>query len=149
MEHLRLEPWIHAVLGPLCVGVEIQIPIVYSRNVYAIPVKLNHIHMVAAIRIAILVLDDDEERIRRYGVSSVHDLYKSTDSLIPLQEFCKPCEDYFSKLTWPTFATVKTPNRLHNFRKSYVFRVTKFELRVYISERETYHSKLRQSTFRT
>ena len=83
--------------------------------------------MIAAILITFLVFDDDEERLGRYGICSAHDLYKSTDSLCPLQEFYKPCEDYFLRLTWHTFATVMIPKRLRLFRKNYVFRVTKFE----------------------
>ena len=64
MKHLGLETEIHAVLGVLSIGVEVQIPIIDARHMNAIPVQLNHIQMIAAIRVALLVLDYDEEWIR-------------------------------------------------------------------------------------
>ena len=38
----------------------------------AVSVQFDHIHVVAAVRVALLVLDDDEEWIRGYGVRSAH-----------------------------------------------------------------------------
>ena len=39
---------------------------------HAIFVQLDYVHMIAAVLVAFLVLDDDEERIRRYGAGSAH-----------------------------------------------------------------------------
>jgi hypothetical protein len=72
VEHLCLEPLVHAVLGPLCICIEVEIPVVDSRYMNAITIKLNHIHMVAAICVSLLVLDYDEERVRGYGIGSAH-----------------------------------------------------------------------------
>ena len=72
MEHLGLEPFIHAVFGPFCVGIEVEIPVVDSRNMYTISIQLNHVHMIAAVLVAFLICDDDEERIWGYGVDSAH-----------------------------------------------------------------------------
>jgi hypothetical protein len=58
MEHLSLEPLVHAVLGVFCIGVEVEIPVIDSRHMNTISVQLNHVQMIAAIRIAFLVLDD-------------------------------------------------------------------------------------------
>ena len=38
----------------------------------AVSVQLDHIQVVAAVCVAVLVLDDDEEWIRGYGVRSAH-----------------------------------------------------------------------------
>lgn len=83
----------------------------------AISVQFNHVHMIAAISITFLVLDDDEERVWGYGIGPAHDLYKSTDSLRSSQEFYKPCEDYFFDVSRHTFATIKIPNRLRFYKK--------------------------------
>jgi hypothetical protein len=49
--------------GPLYIGIKIQIPVIDSRYVNTISVEFNHIQVVAAIGIAFLVLDYDEERV--------------------------------------------------------------------------------------
>jgi hypothetical protein len=72
MEHLCLETVIHAVLVPFCIGIEVKVPVVDSRDMNAIPLQFNHIHMIAAILIAFLVFDDNEERVWRYGIGSTH-----------------------------------------------------------------------------
>lgn len=64
VEHFRLEPTVHPVVCPFRVGVEVQVPVVYSRHMDAVSVELNHVHMVAAVAVALLVLDHDEEYIR-------------------------------------------------------------------------------------
>ena len=38
----------------------------------AVSVQFDHIQVVAAVRVPILILDDDEEWIRGYGVRSAH-----------------------------------------------------------------------------
>ena len=63
MKHLRLEPLVHTMLCPLCISIEVEIPIIDTRNMNTIPVQLNHIQMIAAVIIAVLVLDYDEERV--------------------------------------------------------------------------------------
>ena len=72
MKHLGLESLVHAVLGVLCIGVEIEIPVIDSRYMNAIPVQLDHVEMIAAVLVALFVLDDDEERFGRYGIGSAH-----------------------------------------------------------------------------
>ena len=64
VEHLCLEPLVHAVLCPLHLRIEVEIPVIYPRHMSAIPVQLNHIQMIAAVLVAFLILDDDEERFR-------------------------------------------------------------------------------------
>ena len=64
MEHLCLEPLVHAVLVIFCICVEVQIPVVDSWYMNTIPIQFDYIHMIAAISIAFLVLDDNEERVR-------------------------------------------------------------------------------------
>lgn len=81
MEHLCLETVIHAVLVPFCIGVEVKVPVVDSRDMNAIPIQLNHIHMIAAILIAFLVFDDNEERVRRYGIGSAHNSMQNPQSI--------------------------------------------------------------------
>ena len=58
-----LESRIHPVLVPLRVGVEIELPVIYARNMDAVAVKLDHVHMIAAIRITVLVFKHGEEYI--------------------------------------------------------------------------------------
>ena len=58
--------------GPFCIGVEVQIPVVYARYMDAVSVEFYHVHMVAAVAVSLLVLEHDEEHIRRYGVGSWH-----------------------------------------------------------------------------
>ena len=70
MEYIRLESSVHPVASSLRIGIEVQVPVVYARHMDAISVELNHVHMVAAVAVALLVLDHDEEYIRRYGVGS-------------------------------------------------------------------------------
>ena len=72
VEHLGLEPLVHAVHGPLCVCVEVKVPIIDAGNMYAISVQFNHIQVVTTVLVALLILDDDEERIWGYGVGSAH-----------------------------------------------------------------------------
>ena len=72
MEHLSLEPLVHAVPGPLRIGVEVEIPVLDSRHMHAVAVQLDHVQMIAAVLVAFLILDDYEERLRGYGVGSVH-----------------------------------------------------------------------------
>ena len=59
--------------GPFCICVEVEIPVVDTGYVNAIPIQLNHIPMIAAIGIPFLVLYDNEERIRGYSISSAHE----------------------------------------------------------------------------
>lgn len=72
MKHLGLEPLIHAVLCPFRISIEIQIPIIDSRNMHAISIQLNHVHMIAAVSVAVLIFYNNEEWIRRYSVRSTH-----------------------------------------------------------------------------
>ena len=39
----------------------------------AVSIQLDHILVVAAVCIAVLVLDDDEEWVRGYGIRSAHE----------------------------------------------------------------------------
>ena len=82
MKHLSLESLIHAVLGIFCIGVEVEIPVIDSRDMNAIPVQFNHVQMIAAVFIAFLILDNDEERVRGYGVGSAHGGTKIINSLV-------------------------------------------------------------------
>lgn len=68
--------------GPFSICVEVKVPAIDSRHMNAISVQLNHVHMIAAIRIAFLVLEYDEERIRGYGVGSVHGAAKILNPII-------------------------------------------------------------------
>lgn len=38
----------------------------------AVSIQLDHIQVVAAVCVAVLVLDDDEEWVRGYGIRSAH-----------------------------------------------------------------------------
>ncbi len=81
MKHLGLESLIHAMLSVFCIGVEVEIPVIDSRDMNAIPVKFNHVQMIAAVFVTFLVLDNDEERVRGYGVGSAHGDTKIINSL--------------------------------------------------------------------
>ena len=72
MEHLSLESLVHAVLGPFSICVEVKVPVIDSRHMNAISVQLNHIQMIAAVRVALLIFQHDKERIRRYDIGSAH-----------------------------------------------------------------------------
>ena len=72
VEHLRFEPLVHAVLCPLRICVKIQIPVIYPRHMHAVSVQFNHIKVIAAVRVALLILQHDKERIRRYDIGSAH-----------------------------------------------------------------------------
>ena len=64
MEHLSFESLVHAVLCPLGVSVEVEIPIINPRYMNAVSVQFDHVEMIAAISVPILVSDDDEKDIR-------------------------------------------------------------------------------------
>ena len=64
MEHLCLEPFIHAVLGPFGVRIEIEIPVIDAWNLYGVTVQLNRVCRCAAVRVTLLVLENDEEYVR-------------------------------------------------------------------------------------
>ena len=49
---------------------------------HAVPVQLDHIKMIAAVLVALLVLKDNEERLRRYGVGSAHGCAKIAGILL-------------------------------------------------------------------
>ena len=82
MEHPSLEPLVHAMLGPFSIGIEVKVPVIDSRHMNAISVQLNHVQMIAAIRIAFLVLDDYKKRIGRYDIGSVHGAAKILNPII-------------------------------------------------------------------
>ena len=60
--------------------------------------------MIAAIRVAFLVLDYNEERVGGYRIGSAHDLDKNSHSPWSRQEFYKPCEYYYMEGVRNTFA---------------------------------------------
>ena len=64
VEYLCLEPLVHAMFGPFSVCVEIEIPVIDARNLYSITVKLDGICRSAAVRVTLLVLENDEEYVR-------------------------------------------------------------------------------------
>ena len=64
VEHLCLEPLVHAVPGPFSVRIEIEIPVIDAWNLYGVTVQLDGIGRSAAVRVTILVLENDEEYVR-------------------------------------------------------------------------------------
>ena len=97
VEHLRLEPLVHAVLRPLRICVEIQIPVIDSRHMHAVPVQLNHIQMIAAVRVALLIFQHDKERIGRYDIGSAHRAAKvrNLEVFTLLYKACREVGDCF------------------------------------------------------
>ena len=52
----------------------------------AVSVQFDHIQVVAAVRVPLLILDDDEEWIRGYGVRSAHGGAKIRNLMLQKQE---------------------------------------------------------------
>lgn len=64
MKHLSLESFIHAVFGPFDVRIEIEIPVIDAWNLYGVTVQLYRVCRCAAVRVTLLVLENDEEYVR-------------------------------------------------------------------------------------
>ena len=73
--------------------------------------------MIAAICVAFLVLDYNEERVWGYRIGSAHDLDKNSHSPWSRQVFYKPCEYYFFTTLGNNFATIKNTKRLQKITK--------------------------------